>query len=277
MVDALIATGHGQLVTVVGDQRDTTFGSTGSGLNEFRNPTGLAVTATGGILIADSGNDRIVTIDDMTGANWQTLGSTGSGNLELRRPSGVAVDAYGRIWIADSGNRRIVRVDDINGSGWTTFGSGGMPTATDPAAGTFRDPTGIRVAASGTVVIADPGASRVVRIDDIDGSGWTTSPSGAMLSPSALAPVGTSTVVADFGGRKVAVLGPTLDVQRASTDPKLNMPASVIEANGEILALVPPHRTVVTLSDSGTALAVTSELRLATLGIERPLALERLP
>ena len=163
MVDALIASGRGQLVAVVGDQVDATFGSVGSGVNQFRDPTGLAVTTSGGIVIADRGNDRIVAIDDLSGGNWQSFGSTGSGNLELRRPSGVAVDAYGRIWIADAGNHRIVRVDDMFGSGWTAYGTAGTPTASDPAVGTFRDPTGIRVAAGGAVIIADPGASRVVR------------------------------------------------------------------------------------------------------------------
>jgi hypothetical protein len=277
MVDVLIATGHGQLVTVVGDQVDTTFGSLGSGVNQFRDPTGLAVTSSGGIVIADRGNDRIVAIDDLSGANWQALGMSGSGNLELKRPSGVAVDTYGRIWIADAGNRRIVRVDAIDGSGWTTYGTSGLPTAADPAIGSFQDPTGVRVTSAGSVLIADPGASRVVRIDDVDGSGWTTSPSGAFLSPTSLAMVGASVVVTDFGGRKVALLDTALAVQRASTDPKLNGPASVVAAGGAYLVLVPPHRTIVTLTDSGSQLSVTGELRLGSIGIERPLALERLP
>lgn len=277
MVDALIASGRGQLVAVVGDQVDATFGSVGSGVNQFRDPTGLAVTTSGGIVIADRGNDRIVAIDDLSGGNWQSFGATGSGKLELRRPSGVAVDAYGRIWIADAGNHRIVRVDDMFGSGWTAYGTAGTPTASDPAVGTFRDPTGIRVAAGGAVIIADPGASRVVRLDDIDGSGWTTSASGALLSPTALASIGNSVVVTDFGGRKVVVLGPSLDVQRTCNDEKLNMPASIVEVSGELLVLVPPNRTVVSVTDSGTTLAVTGELRLGAIGIERPVAVERLP
>ncbi len=152
-----------------------------------------------------------------------------------------------------------------------------MPTPADPAVGTFRDPTGIHATDTGQVLIADPGASRVVRLDDIDGTGWTTSPVGALLSPTSVTIDGAAIVVADFGGRKVVVLGPTLAVERASSDPKLNGPASARVVGGSILVLVPPHRTVVSLSDTGAALQVTAELRLADLGIERPVAVGRLP
>jgi DNA-binding beta-propeller fold protein YncE len=276
MPDFLISDGYGRISTVVGDEVVATFGSQGSGVNQFRDPMGLAVTPAGGLLVADRGNDRIVSIDDLSGAGWRALGSTGSGDGEFRRPSGASVDAGGRIWIADSGNRRVVRIDDIDGTGWQAFGVAGLPTPTDPAVGAFRDPTGIHVTAAGPVLVADPGASRIVRIDDIDGSGWTTTPFGALLSPCSVTANGTDIVVADFGNRKVAVLDPNLTVKRASTDTKLNGPASVRLVDGLILALVPPFRTVVTLSDTGTALQVTGELRLGLIEIERPLALERL-
>ena len=277
MADFLVADGYGRIHVVIGDQLDSTFGTSGSGVNQFRDPTGLAVTASGGLVVADRGNDRIVTMDDASGSNWQTLGTSGSGDFEFNRPSGVAVDSLGRIWVADAGNRRIVRVDDINGSGWIAFGTGGTPTPTDPAVGMFRDPTAIHVTGTGPVLIADAGASRVVRLDDIDGTGWATTAPGALLSPTSVRPSGTDFVVTDFGGRKVAVLSSALAVQRVATDPKLNGPASVAEVNGELLVLVPPHRTIVTLLDDGTTVSVTAELRLGSIGIERPLAVERLP
>ena len=273
----MIADGHGHINTVIDDRLDSTFGSLGSGAGQFVTPMGLAATPSGGLLIADRGNDRIVSIDDLSGSGWTTLGSSGSGDQEFKAPSGVSVDAGGRIWIADSGNRRIVRVDGIDGSGWAAYGAGGMPTPADPAIGTFRDPTGIHATDTGQVLIADPGARRVVRIDDIDGTGWASSPEGALLSPTSVTVDRATIVVADFGGRRVIVLGPTLAVERASSDAKLNGPASARVVGGSILVLVPPHRTVVSITDTGAELLVTAELRLADLGIERPVAVERLP
>ena len=277
MSDFLISDAYGRINIVVGDRLDSTFGSLGSGVGQFRDPMGLAVTPSGGLVIADRANDRIVSIDDLSGSGWQTLGSTGSGAHEFAGPRDVSVDAVGRIWIVDSGNHRIVRVDSIDGSGWTAYGTGGMPTPLDPAVGTFRDPTGIHATDAGQVLIADPGAGRIVRIDDVDGSGWTTTAIDALLSPTSVTTSGTAVVVTDFGGRKVAVLDSNLAEQRVATDPKLNGPASIVRVDGELLVLVPPHRAVVTLSDTGASLDVTGELRLGQIDIERPLALERLP
>ena len=47
------------------------------------------------IYVADSGNNRIVRTDDMTGANWTTLGTRGKGIKQLSNPHGVFVDTAG--------------------------------------------------------------------------------------------------------------------------------------------------------------------------------------
>jgi sugar lactone lactonase YvrE len=268
---------RGRIVLLSGDSIADEYGSLGSGTDQFTDPVAVARAPDGALVIADRGNDRIVRVEDFGGGNWQTLGVAGPGEGELRRPTGVAVDVLGRIWIADAGNRRIVRVDDIGGSSWETFGVPGTPTASDPAVGAFTDPAAVHVMPDGRVLIADPGAGRVIRVDDIDGSGWTTSTFGALRAPTSIATVETAgetlVLVAEFAARRVALLDANLQVRRASTDPRLNGPAAVCLADGELVALVPPFRTVATLADDGTQIVVSSEVRLGPLGIERPVSI----
>ena len=69
----------------------TSFGSTGSGVNQFNVPTGIFVNAGGQIFVADQTNHRIVRINDMTGAGWTTFGSLGSGVNQFADPTGIFV------------------------------------------------------------------------------------------------------------------------------------------------------------------------------------------
>jgi hypothetical protein len=136
-------------------------------------PEGVFVDGAGKIYIADTfGGDRIVRIDDMTGTNWTTVGSTGSGALEFNAPKNVFVDSGGHIYVTDSFNYRIVRMDDMTGKNWTTFGTHG--TGVDQ----FSFPTGIFVDGAGRIYVTDSDISnsfeRVVRIDDMTGTNWTT-------------------------------------------------------------------------------------------------------
>jgi hypothetical protein len=129
----------------------------------------------------------------------------------------------------------------------------------------------------GRFLIADPGAGRVVRIDEIDGSGWTSTAFGDLRAPTSVATVQdageTLTLVADFAARRVVLLDANLQVRRTSTDPRLNGPAAVCVADGKLVALVPPFRTIATLANDGTQITVASELRLSPLGIERPVSI----
>ena len=109
---------------------------TGAGWTEFGgfarapDPRGLAcgkmrifVDPTGRIFVVDHRNNRLVRVNDMTGAGWTTFGSAGTGTGQFQLPDGIFVDGAGRIYVADSGNHRIVRIDDMSGTGWTTFAS----------------------------------------------------------------------------------------------------------------------------------------------------------
>src|SRR3989442_11435858 len=74
------------------------------------------------IYVADESNNRIVRMDDMTGAGWTPFGTFGSGMNQFRFPSGIYVSAAGQIFVTDAFNHRIVRMDSMTGTGWTALG-----------------------------------------------------------------------------------------------------------------------------------------------------------
>jgi len=86
-------------------------------------PRGVCVDSSGRIYIADSGDGRIVRIDDMDGSNFVVYGSYGGGPGHFSAPEDVRVDAAGRVYALDGERCRIVRIDDLSGRNWTTYGT----------------------------------------------------------------------------------------------------------------------------------------------------------
>jgi len=84
--------------------------------------------ANGRIYVTDAANNRIVRIDDMTGAGWISFGTSGSGTYQFDSPHGIFVDPSGKIYITDGGNRRVVRINDMTGSNWAEFASNASGT-----------------------------------------------------------------------------------------------------------------------------------------------------
>lgn len=66
-------------------------GTYGSGLGRFMRPEGMALDSEGRIYIADTGNDRIVRIDDPTGAGWVEFDPGRNPNNLLRGPKSVFI------------------------------------------------------------------------------------------------------------------------------------------------------------------------------------------
>jgi uncharacterized protein (TIGR03437 family) len=115
---------------------------TGVALQQNLNiPQGLMVDAGGGLLIADSGNDRIRrwTKDGniATVAGSGNSGNTGDGGpataATMRSPADVTVDSTGNLYIADTSNNTIRRVDTngvittVGGNGTAGYNGDGSP------------------------------------------------------------------------------------------------------------------------------------------------------
>jgi len=81
------------------------------------------------------------------------------------------------IYVADMGNHRIVRIDNWTASGWvakwSSFGSLGS------GVGQFKLPHDVFVDIQGRIYVADTDNHRIVRMNDMSGTGWTTLGTGA--------------------------------------------------------------------------------------------------
>jgi sugar lactone lactonase YvrE len=143
---------------------------------QLNHPTGVAVDATGGILIADQHNYRVRRVDPsgtittIAGNGNQGYGEGDGGpalQAGLNLPTTLALDADGGILIAEMGERLIRRIDPdgtistIAGDGGTGYDGDNKP-ATEAS---LTKPTGLAVTRAGDVLIADQGDQRVRRVD----------------------------------------------------------------------------------------------------------------
>ena len=149
----------------------------------------------------DTGNNRLVRVDDLNGTNWTTFSGLGSGVGELAQyVAAVAFDASGRIYVADVGNKRIVRMDDMNGTNWTTL-------AQSPVIGiyiyTFGSPVGVAVDRAGKIYVADAALPSVVRVDDMTGANWTSIGLGSSATPHRIAVDSSGMVLVGGGGAQI--------------------------------------------------------------------------
>ena len=120
------------------------------------------------LIVADTGNSRLLAADNVTGAYLSAFGSNGTGVDEFGTISGLAEDAGKHIYIADSTLDRIVRIDNLSGKNWTALGSTGA------GALQFSHPGGVAIDAHGKIWVADTANNRVVRFDNMTGLNWAT-------------------------------------------------------------------------------------------------------
>jgi PKD repeat protein len=173
--------GSGNISTVAGT---AAYGFGGDGVAATATPlfapNGIAVSSTGAIYIADTGNQRVRVVSGgviSTVAGKGSAGFSGDGalatNAALNNPGGVAVDAFSNVYIADTLNQRLRRVDGagnistIAGTGYYYYyfnGDNGPATNADLSA--F---SGVAVDSAGNAYIADIGNNRIRRIDAISG------------------------------------------------------------------------------------------------------------
>ena len=141
----------------------------------LQDPKAVYASPSGGLYIADSGNDRIRRVDP-TGT-ITTFGGTGvpgfSGDgapataAQFDGPRSVAGDGAGNLYVADDNNHRIRRIDGagvvttLAGTGVAGFSGDGGPAVSAE----LDHPRGVAVDGRGNVFIADSMSARVRMID----------------------------------------------------------------------------------------------------------------
>lgn len=178
------------------------FGTHGGGVGEFTRPVATAFRELGQLVVLDSGNRRLVFMDDLSGSGWTTYGHPGLVPSEggFVDPRGLAVDASDRIWVSDPGANRLTRLDSPDGGGWIEIAL--------PAAANRPIPYGIGARGDG-VVLVDAGNARLLVLE---GDGTTSATvdlgDGTWVSPSFTTSAGTHLVVGDAVANELRLLEP---------------------------------------------------------------------
>jgi DNA-binding beta-propeller fold protein YncE len=173
-----------------------------SGSTDLFGPRAIAVDPSGNVWLSDTGNHRLVKYD-ADGKFLAAYGKKGKGKGEFVEPFGLAFDAQGNAYVADRLNYRI-QVLDGNGhylrefkvAGWEDTqinvepyvaidNSRGFIYVSDPTkkkvhrysltgtghkelskydGGDFSQPTGLAVAADGTLLVSDGNLARIVTL-----------------------------------------------------------------------------------------------------------------
>ena len=156
----------------------------------MRNPRGIAADPLGRVVVADTGNDRLLLLQNDRGRLElsKTIGSSGSGPGQFRAPTGVALDSRGQIYVTDTGNNRVQILDRAGGfvrelppppsapqtSGAGAGGAASIASTANTSGVAFVGPTAIAVVDRGEpwsfrkidrIVVVDRGGKRLQSFD----------------------------------------------------------------------------------------------------------------
>lgn len=186
----------GTIVTVAGTGTGGLAGDGGAATGARLNlPSDTVALPGGGLLIADSGNDRVrrVAADGtITTVAGSTRGFSGDGGpataAQLSQPRDIAIASDGAILIADTGNDRVRRVAP-DGTISTLAGVGaGLAGDGDPArTARLTQPFSIVPLTNGGVLVADTGNNRVRRITPLGAIFTVAGTSGGLAGDGGLA------------------------------------------------------------------------------------------
>jgi NHL repeat len=144
-----------------------TFGSQGVGHGEFFSPSDVTTSSSHFVVVVDSGNRRLVRMDDLDGNGWITFGTAGKPTTadpvafgKFADPRCIAFDRRDCLYITDPAAKRVIRIDTaLDGSGWTELP---LPSGANPL-----QPLGVAVG-SGQLAVSDVGNRRVHVFDSED-------------------------------------------------------------------------------------------------------------
>ncbi len=233
---SLLSANDGLITTIAGTGQG---GSLATGIPattaQLITPDGICADASNNLFIADSGNNRVVRVDAVTGLLTLVAGngaasSTGDGGpaalASINHPMGVALDGAGNLYISEIQGYRIRRVDaqtgvitTIAGTGTSGFNGDGGPAQS----AAVNNPVGIAFDSNGNLYFVDMGNSRVRRIDaqtgtitTVAGNGTTTSaPDGVLAAAAGLAqPVwvaldrSNGVLISEIGAKRIRRVDP---------------------------------------------------------------------
>jgi hypothetical protein len=127
------------------------------GISSPARPIAMTKTEQGQLLVALHAAERIVLLNDI-GRIIDVIGSDFQGEEILRRPWGISVDCKGLIWVSEPEFNRIRIVNLIDRSVETLNAIG-----TDR----FHLPHGLSLQQDGSVLVADTGNHRIVKISEL--------------------------------------------------------------------------------------------------------------
>ncbi len=134
--------------TVTNPATGTILASQGIGMNQVKNPQGIALDLSGNLYVADTGNSRILRWANANPANATTMALTGSGLGQVNRPEGVTVVEFTSgpfaggpvLVVGDTSNNRIQGRLIPTGQ-WNLIGA---PNGIGTGVGQFRTPSKVR-------------------------------------------------------------------------------------------------------------------------------------
>jgi sugar lactone lactonase YvrE len=158
----------GVVSTLAGGVQQPGFADGNGTAARFNMPFGLAIDASGNVLVADAGNNAIRRVSPSgvvtTVAGATTAGAIdgASGAARFNQPRGVSVDSGGNLYVADYGNQ-LLRYITTGGVVSSLAGTAGVPGTADSvgASARFYDPVG--VVADGTAVFVVDSSNNLIR------------------------------------------------------------------------------------------------------------------
>lgn len=220
------------------------------GVARFRHPLGVAATADGSIIVADTNNHAIRRIDadgqvtTLAGGIYGAVDGPGA-QARFRHPKAVAVAGDGTIVVADTASDTIRRID---ADGNVTTLAGEIYGQGDLEAGrpSFRRPEAVAVGAGSDIYVADTGNDRVCRIDPsgraslVGGRrppGLPAAPAPDLRWPTSLATLPDGTVyVTDAANDVIRRISPDGTATVLAAEPGWQPVAIVVLPDGRLLA-----------------------------------------
>lgn len=149
-----------------------------SNISAFSMPTGVAVSSSGSVFVADTNNCAIRKITSGLVSTFAGAGPNNAGtgpvscgssdgvgtDARFNFPTGIAIDSSNNLYVADTANNKIRRITP-EGVVTTIAGSGAIGSADGQGdVATFDTPTGIATDSRGNIYVVDLGSSKIRRI-----------------------------------------------------------------------------------------------------------------